>query len=77
MIRTSDRHQMLLDHVAFHGILVELAKLWAGVPMRGDGRYGPTEWAYIDGRDEALRDYAARLAHGQGLSHERQGARRR
>jgi hypothetical protein len=74
-MRTSDRHAMLLDHVRFHGVLVELSKIWAGIPMRGDTRSGPHEWAYIDGRDEALRAYAVQLSHG--FPTERQGARRR
>jgi hypothetical protein len=74
-MRTSDRHAMLLDHVQFYGVLVELSKLWSGIPMQGNTRYLTHEWKYIDGRDEALRAYAVRLSHG--FPTERQGARRR
>ena len=69
MSRASDRHAMLLDHVQFYGVLVELSKLWSGTTMR----HG--EWEYIDGRDEALRDYAHGLT--RCFPTERQGARRR
>ena len=70
MSRMSDRHTMLLDHVRFHGVLVELSKLW------GDDVAIVGGMQYIDGRDEALRHYASRLAHCFTLQ-ERQGARRR
>ena len=74
MSRTSDRHVRVLDHVRFHGVLIELSKLWAGMPMRGDTHDGPHEWQYIDGWDEAVREYAINLWHCFPIG-ERQGAR--
>lgn len=76
MRRTSDRHAMLLDHARFHGLLVELSKLWIGKPLRGGGQYGRREFQYLVGTDGALHDYAVTLAHCFPLRL-RQGAHRR
>lgn len=61
-MRTSDRYQMLLAPVQFHGMLVELAKLWAGAPMSGSD-YGTGEHLYLDAGNPGLRAYVENLMH--------------
>ena len=77
MSRTSDRRVRVLDHVRFYGVLVELSRLWDGVPMRWDMHDGPHGWQYIDGWDEALREYAMNLSHGFPKDHTGGGQARR
>lgn len=52
-----------MDHVRFHGTLLELSKLWMGRPLKGKSVYGPGEYGCVADFDHSLREYALNLSH--------------